>query len=72
MDVEKLVRAKFFVQSNEKMDKPCWLDHSIFQSQHDSWKMAPNTGDAMYKTLFENYVGLQEDYLTQTIDMDEL
>ena len=71
-DVEKLVRAKFFVRPNEKMDKPCWLDHSIVKSERDSWKMAANAGDAMYKTLFENYVGLQEDFLKQAIDMDEL
>ena len=69
---EKHVRAKFFIPPNEKMQKPCWLHTTIVRGELDSWKMAANAGDAMYKTLFENYSVLQSDYVTLAVERDGL
>jgi hypothetical protein len=72
LDVEKLVRAKFFIRTNEKMEEPCWYRTTIFESECNSWKMAANAGDAQYKTLFEKHSALQGDYLKLAIEKDEL
>ena len=72
LDVEKLVRAKFFIQPDEKLEKPCWLNTTVVRSELDSWKKAANASDAMYRTLFENYSALQSDYVKLAVEKDEL
>lgn len=61
--VEKIVRAKFFIGPDEKKHKPCWYNGTIVENERDSWKLAANAGEAMYKTLFNNYIILQSDYV---------
>ena len=72
LDVEKIVRAKFFIEHDDKLDKPCWLDKTIVQSERDTWRTAATAGDIQYKTLFEKHSALQGDYLKLAIEKEEL
>ena len=71
-DVENIVRAKFFIGPDEKKHKPCWYNGTIVENERDSWKLAANAGEAMYTTLFNNYIALQSDYVKLARQSHEL
>ena len=72
LDVEKIVRAKFFIAHDEKLEEPCWIKDPIVERELSTWRMSALAGDVQYKALYKNHSDLQGAHLKQAIEMEEM
>jgi hypothetical protein len=66
------VRAKFFINHDEKLEKPCWIQQTIVEGELSTWRMSATAGDIQYKALYKNHSDLQGAHLKQAIEMEEM
>jgi hypothetical protein len=63
-DVEKLVRAKFFIMPHRALTMPCWFTASMVENERDMWHSAVFDMKLGCNTLFNKYKDLMGDYTT--------
>jgi len=61
-DVEKLVRAKFFIKPGRVMTQPCWFGASIIENERSMYKWAFIETEKKRKELSDRLQGLMKDY----------
>ena len=54
-DVEKLVRAKFYIAPGKVLTTPSWFGASIVENERSMWKWAFVATERKYTTLFNQY-----------------
>ncbi len=74
-DVEKLVRAIFFIMPDTVLTMPCWFTASIMENERDMWKCAFLKMKRKRETIFYEYKDLMGEYLTLSekcmVEMEE-
>jgi hypothetical protein len=61
-DIEKLVRAKFFIRPERVLTQPCWFGASIIENERSMYKWAFIETEKKRKELSDRHEGLKKDY----------